>query len=115
MHLEAARQLGDKLVVGVTLDQHVNKGPGRPVFSVWQRIRMLEALRCVDKAFYCANALDALSSMKVDVFVKGKEYEGRIETEHEDYCRAHGIEIHFTDTPKLSSTALLHYYDSRRG
>ena len=30
-HLEAARKLGDVLVVTVTADHFVNKGPGRPV------------------------------------------------------------------------------------
>jgi cytidyltransferase-like protein len=32
-HLEAARSLGDVLVVTVTADRFVNKGPGRPVFT----------------------------------------------------------------------------------
>src|ERR1700761_1767165 len=32
-HLEAAKALGDVLVVTVTADRYVNKGPGRPVFT----------------------------------------------------------------------------------
>jgi len=32
-HLEAARKLGDVLVVTLTANQFVNKGPGRPVFG----------------------------------------------------------------------------------
>src|SRR6266849_8277037 len=32
-HLEAARKLGDVLIVTVTADRFVNKGPGRPVFN----------------------------------------------------------------------------------
>ena len=31
-HLEAAKAEGDLLVVTLTADRHVNKGPGRPVF-----------------------------------------------------------------------------------
>ena len=30
-HLEKAKQLGDKLVVSITSDKFVNKGPGKPV------------------------------------------------------------------------------------
>lgn len=110
-HLQAARKMGDRLIVGVTVDEAVNKGPGRPVFSVFLRIRMLEALRCVDRAFYCRSALDALRGSKPDIFVKGIEYQGKIEKEDEDYCRDNGIEIRFTNERAFSSTKLLHYYD----
>src|SRR4051794_27714428 len=32
-HLEEARQFGERLIVTVTPDRFVNKGPGRPVFT----------------------------------------------------------------------------------
>ena len=41
-HLEAARKLGDVLIVTVTADRFVNKGPGRPVFNAELRAEMLE-------------------------------------------------------------------------
>src|SRR3954462_1823558 len=47
-HLEAARRFGDLLVVTVTPDGHVNKGPGRPVFTDDLRAESLAALACVD-------------------------------------------------------------------
>jgi cytidyltransferase-like protein len=40
-HLEAARELGDILVVTLTADRFVNKGPGRPVFGEALRAEML--------------------------------------------------------------------------
>src|ERR1700726_4271037 len=46
-HLEAARRLGDILVVTVTPDRFVNKGPGRPVFNAELRAEMLGALEHV--------------------------------------------------------------------
>src|SRR5262249_51064119 len=36
-HLEAARAQGDVLIVTVTADTFVNKGPGRPVFAAEMR------------------------------------------------------------------------------
>ena len=36
--MKKAKELGDKLVVTITPDKYVNKGPGRPVFN--------EILRC---------------------------------------------------------------------
>src|SRR6202140_5195980 len=47
-HLEAARRLGDVLVVTVNADRFVNKGPGRPVFNEALRAEMLAALEYVD-------------------------------------------------------------------
>ena len=44
-HLEAARRLGDVLIVTVTADRFVNKGPGRPVFNAELRAEMLATLR----------------------------------------------------------------------
>ena len=49
--LEAARRLGDRLVVLLNSDASVRrlKGPGRPVNGVADRRRVLEALACVDE------------------------------------------------------------------
>ena len=41
---EDAKKYGDILVVTITPDQHVNKGPNRPVFNINQRISFLETL-----------------------------------------------------------------------
>src|SRR5271156_2827528 len=45
--LEGARQLGDVLIVTLTADSFVNKGPGRPVFAEQLRAEMLAALEYV--------------------------------------------------------------------
>ena len=111
-HLQAARMLGQILYVSVTSDAHVNKGPGRPVFDQNQRAEMVRALKVVHGVVIVDSALEALQIIKPNVFVKGKEYEGKIEPEHLEYCNANGIEIAFTDEPVYSSTALLKYYES---
>ena len=41
LHLEEARELGDLLVVTLTADKFVNKGPGRPFFKEELRLRSL--------------------------------------------------------------------------
>jgi rfaE bifunctional protein nucleotidyltransferase chain/domain len=110
LHLQAARKMGNRLVVGLTKDEFVNKGEGRPVFTLEERMHCLKALRCVDDILPCTDALDALMAIRPNIFVKGKDYKGKIEKDHEDYCRQSGIKIAFTDTKLWSSTALLHYY-----
>ena len=47
-HLEEARALGDVLVVTLTADAHVRKGPGRPLFNERLRLAALAGLTCVD-------------------------------------------------------------------
>ena len=114
-HLRAARKLGDRLIVALTRDRFVKKGVGRPVFVEYQRAAILRSLRDVDEVFLTANTMEALESIRPDIFVKGSEYRGNIEPEHQAFCDAHGIEIAFTDELTYSSTELLRYYESRRG
>lgn len=51
--LEAARRLGDRLLVGVEADTRVRrwKGPGRPILAQDDRCELLRGLRCVDDVF----------------------------------------------------------------
>ena len=51
--LEAARQLGDALIVGVEDDARVRrwKGPERPIMTQDDRCELLTALRVVDRVF----------------------------------------------------------------
>ncbi|HEX3002615.1 MAG TPA: PfkB family carbohydrate kinase [Angustibacter sp.] len=76
--LEAARSLGDQLVVLLNSDAGVRrlKGPGRPVNPVADRARLLEALRCVDAVvvFDDDDPSATLSRLRPDVWVKGGDY-----------------------------------------
>src|SRR5580700_4167525 len=62
-HLEAARKLGDVLIVTVTSDRFVNKGPGRPVFNAELRAEMLATLEYVDWVAI-NDAADAVSAIE---------------------------------------------------
>lgn len=81
--LEAARRLGDCLVVCVNSDRSVAalKGPGRPVVGQADRLRMLAALRCVDAVvvFDEPNPDAVLSWLRPDIWVKGGDYAGGAE------------------------------------
>lgn len=76
--LEAARRLGDCLVVCLNSDAGVAalKGPGRPVVSQADRGRLLAGLRCVDAVVvFDEPTPDAvLSWLRPDVWVKGGDY-----------------------------------------
>lgn len=47
-HFQAARKNGSVLVVTITPDRFVNKGPDRPVFQENLRAEVIAALGCVD-------------------------------------------------------------------
>lgn len=110
-HLQAAAKMGEMLYVSITSDGHVNKGPGRPVFRQEQRAELIRALEFVHGILIVNNSLQALESVMPDIFVKGSEYRGKINAQDVAFCKAHKIEIKFTDEPTYSSTNLLHHYD----
>jgi len=114
-HLEAARKLGDVLIVTVTADRFVNKGPGRPVFGEVLRAEMLANLANVDWVGIneSPDAVSAIESIRPSVYVKGQDYAnpqgditGKITFEREA-VEAHGGCVVFTDEVTFSSTELI--------
>jgi D-beta-D-heptose 7-phosphate kinase / D-beta-D-heptose 1-phosphate adenosyltransferase len=79
--LEAARALGDCLVVLLNSDSSVRglKGPGRPVVRQDDRAAVLRALRCVDAVlvFDEPDPGAALELVRPHVWAKGADYAGR--------------------------------------
>ncbi len=77
-YLEAARRLGDALVVAVNDDESVRrlKGPTRPVNACADRLRVLAALRSVDAVVAFAEDTPArlIGAILPDVLVKGGDY-----------------------------------------
>lgn len=119
-HFEQARAEGDVLVVTVTPDEHVNKGPGRPCFQQGLRAEAVAALQCVDHVAINAwpTAVETIRLLQPDVYVKGKEYAipeqditGKI-TEEEQAIRGVGGRLHFTDDITFSSSQLINDYFS---
>ena len=107
IHLQAARKMGDILWVSVTDDLHVRKGPGRPIYPQEQRVAILKALRCVDKVIAVSSLFEALRFVQPHILVKGIDYKEGLDLVHEKYCKEHGIEIRYTDTPKMSATEMI--------
>jgi rfaE bifunctional protein nucleotidyltransferase chain/domain len=114
-HLGAARKHGDALLVTLTADAFVKKGPGRPVFNEHLRAENLAALECVDGVaiVHDITALPAILAVRPAVYAKGIEYAsssndvtGNIEREREAVAQSGGI-IAFTDDITFSSSQLL--------
>src|ERR1051325_10036247 len=77
-YLQAARALGEALVVAVNGDDSVRalKGPGRPVNSELDRAEVLAALSCVDfvTVFQSVRVTDLIKTVKPHIYVKGGDY-----------------------------------------
>src|SRR3989304_665696 len=117
-HFEAAKREGDILVVTLTQDRYVGKGPGRPVFNEHLRAESIAALECVD--FVAINewptAGETMGKLKPHVYCKGKDYSdsgqdltGKI-VEEDAAVRSVGGRIHFTDELTFSSTKLINLH-----
>ena len=78
--LDAARSLGDCLVVLVNSDDSVRrlKGPARPLVPAEDRVRVLEALASVDAVavFDESTPERALRDLRPDIWAKGGDYAG---------------------------------------
>lgn len=114
-HFQAAKNYGDILVVTLTPDRYVNKGPHRPYFTEKLRAEAIAALDCVDYVIINAwpTAIEAIELIKPNVYVKGDEYQniendltGKI-TEEANAVKEVGGEILFTKAITFSSSSLL--------
>ena len=80
--LQAARSLGDCLIVCLNSDESVCrlKGEGRPLNPAADRVSVLSALHCVDAVLVFGEDTPsaALQRLRPDVWVKGGDYEGQV-------------------------------------
>lgn len=75
-HFRAAKAYGDLLVVTITEDEFVDKGPGRPIFTADHRLEMVSALRIVDATAInlWPSAVNTIKELRPHYFAKGAEY-----------------------------------------
>ena len=85
--LQAARSLGDCLIVCLNSDESVRrlKGRDRPLNPAADRVALLQALHCVDAVLVFGEDTPraALQRLRPDVWVKGGDYEGQVLPEAE--------------------------------
>lgn len=113
-YFQASKKMGDILVVTVTPDKYVDKGPDRPVFNQNLRAESISALECID--YVAVNrwptAEETLKLLNPDIYVKGQEFEnlqdktGKIQKECE-VIKQIGAEIRFTHEIVFSSSRLI--------
>lgn len=113
-YFQAAKKMGDILVVTITPDRFIDKGPGRPVYGQQLRAESIAALQCVD--YVAVNewltAEETLRLLRPNIYVKGQEFEkledktGKIQREAA-VVKEVGAQLRFTHEIVFSSSQLL--------
>ena len=120
-HFQMAKKYGDVLVVTITSDRFVNKGPNRPSFQEELRAEAVAALDCVDYVIINSypTAVEAIKAIKPHFYVKGSEYQiaqnditAKIQDEI-DAVKSVGGDIVFTNDITFSSSTLINQYFPR--
>lgn len=116
-YLQAAKSLGDLLVVGVNSDASVRsleKAPDRPIVPEAQRAEVLAALSCVDYVvvFSEPDPLNLITAVQPDVLVKGGDWAIDKIVGRDVVERRGGTVKTIPLVPGISTTALLQHIRS---
>ena len=107
-YLEAARALGDLLIVGINSDDQARrlKGEGRPVLPAEQRAEIVAALEAVDfvTIFDEPTVTELLLALKPDIHAKGTDYTEETVPER-DVVRSFGGRVAIVGDPKDHSSS----------
>jgi D-beta-D-heptose 7-phosphate kinase/D-beta-D-heptose 1-phosphate adenosyltransferase len=117
-HLELfkyAKNLGNKLMVGVDSDKKVmkDKGPNRPINNLQDRIEMLKSIRYIDKVVYF-DSIEELEHLikrySPDIIVVGADWKGK-----RIIGEVYSKEVRFFDRiEQYSTTKILNYANCSR-
>ena len=109
--LEAARNLGDLLIVGINSDESVRtlKGPGRPLIPEQERAEILASLECVDGVvvFDELTPREVIAALLPDILVKGSDWPGNQIVGREEVEAAGGRVVSIPFLPGYSTTRIL--------
>ena len=117
-HFEEAKNFGDILIVSVTTDKYVNKGPGRPAFTEPDRLRALAALKAIDYVVLSKypTATNIIKELKPNFYCKGQDYKfiknditGEIKNELNALKKIGGKKV-YTKGPVFSSSNLINKF-----
>ncbi len=117
-HFNMAKKDADILVVTLTADKHVKRGPGRPFFKERLRAETIASLGVVDYVGIvdAPTAIEAIKVLKPNFYAKGIEYKKREQDvtgkifEEEETLKSVGGSIVFTDDITFSSSQIINNY-----
>ncbi|MBM3701513.1 MAG: adenylyltransferase/cytidyltransferase family protein, partial [Actinobacteria bacterium] len=117
-HFNLAKKEGDILVVTLTKDKYVKRGPGRPIFNENLRAEMLASISIIDYVAIIDSptAVEAIKFLKPDFYVKGSDYKDKTKdftgmiSDEEEAVSSIGGKLIFTDDLTFSSSSLINNF-----
>ncbi|MCS7301016.1 MAG: D-glycero-beta-D-manno-heptose 1-phosphate adenylyltransferase [Fimbriimonadales bacterium] len=110
-YLQAARQLGDLLLVGVNSDESVRqlKGAVRPIVPEAERAELIAGLECVDwvTVFSEPTAVELVKLVQPTYYAKGGDYSEKDLPESEAVLACGGFVVILPLQPERSTSALI--------
>ena len=114
-YFKKSKATGDHLVVSLTDDQFVNKGPGRPYFNIDQRVAVIASLDMVDYVLVSPepSSVTVINSVRPHIYTKGIEYcdkvdiTGKIDIENEAVQKHGGTTVYVKTEEILSSSKIV--------
>ena len=114
-HFKSAKNFGDYLIVSLTQDKFIKKGPGRPLFNEQQRMEFLRNIKIIDQVILskAESSIDVINLIKPDFYVKGPDYKDYSKDKtkkiifEENAVKKNGGKIKFTNDVKFSSSNIL--------
>ena len=114
-HLQKSKDKAEILVVSLTADNFIRKGPGRPVYSEQQRAEMISSLGFVDYVLIVNSfsGIEAIKALRPNYYSKGIEYKDKKNdftnkiSKEEKTVKKYGGRIFFTNELVLSASKLI--------
>ncbi len=117
-HFESAKKICDVLIVTITQDQFVRKGPGRPAFNEKLRMHTLANIENIDYVGLSQwpSAVELIQVLQPNLYIKGSDYKcasddvtGNIMHEVQA-VRDAGGDFAYTDEETFSSSTLINNF-----
>ena len=117
-YFEQAKNFSDKLIVSITTDNFVNKGPKRPIFNHNLRAEIISAFECVDYVILSNNetAVNVIKKLKPNFYVKGDDYKDLTKDltkniyKEKSAVEKYNGKIIFTDDIQFSSSNIINSF-----
>ena len=112
-HFKEAKKYGDILIVSITADSYIKKGPNQPYFKSYDRANFLLSLKLVDYIYisHSETGEDPIKLFKPNYYIKGIDYLNQNDDQNlrkeKLACKKYNTKIIITSSSKHSSTKIL--------
>jgi rfaE bifunctional protein nucleotidyltransferase chain/domain len=115
LYFKEAKKKVDKLIVSVTADEYVNKGPEKPIFSLKTRMEVLKSIKYIDDVVESnyPTAVENIKKFKPNFYIKGKDYKKTADDLSKNIIiekkevEKYGGKIIFTESELYSSSSII--------